>query len=86
MDYRAGRRQNNYWFDKKTIKTMKTGRNLFIDYIRGIACKLIVLYHYTQRYNELFHNSENWKFRMSWGVYGSCHILYVKRILSGSKG
>lgn len=42
-------------------------RNVLLDYVRGIACILIVLYHYTQRYNELFHNSDGWCFRVPWG-------------------
>ena len=49
------------------MSAARTGRNIFLDYVRGIACILIVLYHYTQRYNELFQNSGDWKFRVPWG-------------------
>lgn len=34
---------------------MKNNRNIFLDWLRVISCVLVVLYHYTTRYNELFH-------------------------------
>lgn len=49
------------------MKMNKAGKNVLLDYVRAIACILIVLYHYTQRYNELFQNSINWNFRVPWG-------------------
>lgn len=44
-----------------------TRRNVLLDYVRGTACILIVLYHYTERYNELFQNSNGWGVRIRWG-------------------
>ena len=42
-------------------------RNVLLDYIRATSCLLIILYHYTSRYGELFHNSTLWRFSLPWG-------------------
>lgn len=45
----------------------KNNRNIFLDYLRAIACLLVILYHYTQRFSELFSQGEDWAFRIPWG-------------------
>lgn len=42
-------------------------RNVLLDYIRAIACILVVLYHYTWRITELFDYGQTWGVRVSWG-------------------
>lgn len=67
------------------MSTQKTNRNIYLDYIRGIACILIVLYHYTQRYNELFQNSGEWKFRVSWGYMAVSTFFVLSGYLAIAK-
>ena len=43
-------------------------RNLFLDYVRAVACILVILFHYTKRFDELFHTSGNWPVKVSWGT------------------
>lgn len=42
-------------------------RNVLLDYVRAIACILVVLYHYTWRITELFGYGQTWGVRVSWG-------------------
>lgn len=63
----------------------RIGRNILLDYVRGIACILIVLYHYTQRYLELFQNSDNWSFRLSWGYMAVATFFLLAGYLAAKK-
>ena len=51
-------------------------RNIYLDYIRAVACIIVIMFHYTKRYNEIFHTSNDWKFRVSWG-YMAVSIFFV---------
>lgn len=45
----------------------KTKRNILLDYVRGLACIFVILYHYTHRYVELYCDADNWIFKVPWG-------------------
>ena len=60
----------------------KTERNILLDYLRGVACLLTVLYHYTQRYTELFPNLENWAFRAQYGYMAVATFFMLSGYLS----
>lgn len=64
------------------MSVKQKSRNIYLDYIRGIACILIVLYHYTQRYFELFQDSNNWTFRLSWGYMAVSTLFMLAGYLS----
>lgn len=38
---------------------MQKGRNIYFDYLRGIAALLVVLFHYTTRYDMLFGHKDS---------------------------
>ncbi len=58
---------------------MSDKRNVLLDYIRGVACIIVVLYHYTQRFEDLYHSTSKWGFRLGFGWMG----IAVFYILSG---
>ncbi|MGM9643530.1 MAG: acyltransferase family protein [Eubacteriales bacterium] len=53
------------------------------DYMRGLACLLVVLYHYTTRIVELFPElSERWTFKIPFGYMGVCVFFLLSGYLS----
>lgn len=44
-------------------------RNIFLDYIRGISAIMVVLYHYTSRYESLFIHEKKFEFTFPYGSY-----------------
>lgn len=58
-------------------KIMKTIKGL--NYIRAVSAIFIILYHYTTRYMQSFHNVTDSKI----GVWGGCRAVAVFFILSG---
>jgi len=54
----------------------RTERNVLLDYIRAAACLLIVFYHYTQRFSELFDQGTDWLFRVPWG-YMAVSVFFM---------
>ena len=61
------------------IDNYKTGKNIGLDIIRGIACLSIMLFHYTARYEDIYGHVDNWPFMANHGNYG----VLVFFILSG---
>lgn len=48
-----------------------SGRRLFeLDALRGIAAVMVMLFHYTRRYEELYGHDTPLPFKLSWGYYG----------------
>lgn len=56
-----------------------SGRIWFLDVIRGASALLIVLYHYTTRYDISIGHIENWPLSVPWG----CYAVYTFFALSG---
>ena len=42
-------------------------RNIYLDYIRGLACLFVVLFHYTTRYNNVFGHTDNYLVNFPYG-------------------
>lgn len=62
---------------------VKTKRILGLDYMRGMACLLVVLYHYTTRVVESFpYIGDKWHFRVSFGYMGVCIFFMLSGYLS----
>lgn len=54
-----------------------------LDYMRGLACILVVLYHYTTRLVELFPDLEpNWYFKVPFGYMGVCVFFLLSGYLA----
>lgn len=60
-------------------KNMADKRNVFLDQIRALACIGVMLFHYTQRFEELYGLTPDWKFKLTYGRM----IISVFFILSG---
>lgn len=54
-------------------------RIIELDILRGVSCLIVILYHYTTRYEELFRHKDQYVFNMSFGYMG----VSVFFILSG---
>ena len=59
-----------------------------LDYIRGVACLMVIFYHYTTRFIEIYPQySEEWKFEMSLGYIGvSAFFLLSGYLAIGGAG
>ena len=58
---------------------MADKRNVFLDQIRTLACIGVMLFHYTQRFEELYHLTSDWSFKLTYGRM----IIAVFFVLSG---
>lgn len=60
------------------------GKRIFgLDYMRGLACILVLLYHYTTRLVELFPEFDNkWNIRVPFGYMGVCVFFLLSGYLS----
>lgn len=56
-----------------------------IDYIRGISALMVILYHYTTRYNELYGHLSYDKLYFDWGYMGVGIFLILTAFLTGIK-
>lgn len=63
-------------------------RNPLLDYVRAIACIFIVLYHYTQRYTELYGVGAEWPFKLTCGYMAISTFFMLSGYLSvrGNEG
>ena len=66
---------------------MEKKRIYALDIVRGISAILIVLYHYTTRYNESIYTIEeyksNWPITVPWGCLAVCTFFLLSGYLSG---
>lgn len=44
-------------------------RNIYLDYLRGISAIMVILYHYTTRYESLFQNTVQFHLKFPHGSY-----------------
>lgn len=58
-----------------------------LDIVRGISAILIILYHYTTRYNESMYTAKeyitDWSVKVSWGSLAVCTFFLLSGYLSG---
>lgn len=64
------------------MKCMERKRNIYLDYLRGISALLIMLYHYTERYNQIFLHKESYPVVFTHG----CDAVLMFFLLSGYLG
>lgn len=58
---------------------MNNKRIIELDYLRAISCIMVILYHYTTRYNELYGHKSDYFFNLSFGGWA----VTIFFILSG---
>ena len=51
-------------------KAINNTRNLNLDFVRGVACLLVLLYHYTFRFFEIINQDNPWPVQVSFGYMG----------------
>lgn len=65
----------------------KNKRIYGLDIIRGISAILIILYHYTTRYNESIYTAKEyihrWPIKVFWGSLAVCTFFLLSGYLSG---
>lgn len=48
----------------------KRDRNIELDFLRGVACLLVMLFHYTYRFFEISNQNNDWPVQVSFGYMG----------------
>ena len=59
-------------------KAINNTRNLNLDFVRGVACLLVLLYHYTFRFFEVINQDNPWPVQVSFGYMGVSVLLFCR--------
>ena len=61
---------------------MSNKRIFELDYIRAISCLMVILYHYTTRYNDLYGHKSDYIFNLSFGGWAVSVFFILSGFLS----